>query len=76
MSGKTIFLHAFSSWNGALLTPARIGNLAYHNRHPNTYPYLSFDSRYTSTGENGENGGIRMVFEFQLYLSKNYSRQA
>ena len=43
---------------------------------PNTYPYLSFDSRYLSTGENEENGGIRMAFESQIHFSKNYSRQA
>ena len=53
LSGQTIFGYAFSSWNGALLTPARIGNLAYHNRHPNTYPSLSFDSRCASTGKMG-----------------------
>ena len=53
VSGQTIFGYAFSSWNGALLTPARIGNLAYHNRHPNTYPSLSFESRCTSTGKMG-----------------------
>ena len=54
VSGQTIFGYAFSSWNGALLTPARIGNLAYHNRHPNTYPSLSFESRCASTGKMGE----------------------
>ena len=50
VSGTTIFPHALGLWNGALLTHAMIENLAWDNRHPNTYPYLSFDSRYTSTG--------------------------
>ena len=39
----------------AQLTPARMGIFVNENRHPKTYPYLTYESRYTSIEENGSN---------------------